>query len=293
MLRRIRTLLNAAFPTKALRISRTTTTVVSACHGGQPIIAGKFFYNICTARLLISFKPIVTLQNQTSTPEDVKKMKTDASASDPVRRTPTRRKRAPRCDSTPIMDLTMRLRTKPTPTRNAPDSLREAMARRQTRAQQGCAKDLTEDGSGKDVRCESAPLYSSHAPLTLSAVQGTSGLVIGAGGEFAKMGNIRKRPSKPQAHIATDVPEFKDGETISAHGDINIAAGDDGHEWMSAHDDIDIAAGKDGHEEVWAQYTEVETPASTSQQRSLQFRQIWRSITNTVRPLNLPITYYS
>ena len=322
MLRRIRTLLNAAFPTKALRISRTTTTVVSACHGGQPIIAGKFFYNICTARLLISFKPIVTLQNQTSTPEDenfdelmdestiptteselalfdiiseaeIKKMKTEASASAPVRRTPTRRKRAPRCDSTPIMDLTMRLRTKPTPTRNAPDSLREAMARRQTRAQQGCAKDLTEDGSGKDVRCESAPLYSSHAPLTLSAVQGTSGLVIGAGGEFAKMGNIRKRPSKPQAHIATDVPEFKDGETISAHGDINIAAGDDGHEWMSAHDDIDIAAGKDGHEEVWAQYTEVETPASTSQQRSLQFRQIWHSITNTVRPLNLPITYYS
>jgi hypothetical protein len=135
--------------------------------------------------------------------------------------------------------------------------------------------------------------YSSRAPLTLSAVQGTSGLVIGAGGEFAKMGNMCKRPSKPQAHITTDVPEFKDGETISAHGDIDIAAGDDGHEWMSAHDDIDIAASKDGHEEVWVQYTEVETPTSTLQQRSLQFCQIWRSITNTMRPLNLPITYYS
>ena len=34
--------------------------------------------------------------------------------------------------------------------------------------------------------------------------------------------------------------------------------------------------------EVWAQYTEVEHPAKTLQQRSLQFRQVWRTLSNLV-----------
>jgi hypothetical protein len=191
MLRRIRTLLNTAFPTKALRISRMTTTIVSARHGGQPIIASKFFYNICTAHLLISFKPIVMLQTQTSTPEDenfdelmdestiptteselalfdiiskveIEKMKTEASASTPVRRTSTRFYSHHGSYHEFVYEAH--------PTWNAPDSIREAMARRQMHAQQGCAKDLTEDGSGKDVRCESAPLLSptSLGPQSIS-----------------------------------------------------------------------------------------------------------------------------
>jgi hypothetical protein len=39
--------------------------------------------------------------------------------------------------------------------------------------------------------------------------------------------------------------------------------------------------------EVWAQYTEVENPAKTLQHRSLQFRQVWRTLSHLVRTSQL------
>ena len=38
--------------------------------------------------------------------------------------------------------------------------------------------------------------------------------------------------------------------------------------------------------EVWAQYTEVQNPYKTVQQRTLQFRQVWRTVCNLVCPLS-------
>jgi hypothetical protein len=45
--------------------------------------------------------------------------------------------------------------------------------------------------------------------------------------------------------------------------------------------------------EVWAQYTEVETPTTTLQQCSLRFGQTWRTITNIVCLVHLLAMYFS